>query len=147
MKTRLLIAAVALTSVAFGHAAAPVAKDEHAAHHPVGAVPSPAVSAAKVDQQMKMMQDMREKMLTAKTPEERAALMKDHMKAMQDGMAMMGQMRGGMPMRGNASGSMGDMGKAKGMPNEPDMMRRRMDMMEMMMQMMMDRQAMQSPTK
>jgi hypothetical protein len=34
------------------------------------------------------MQDLHRKMQAAKTPEDGAALMKDHMKVMQDGMAM-----------------------------------------------------------
>ena len=49
-----------------------------------------AGSTSEYDQQMKTMQDMHQKMVAAKTPEERAALMKDHMRTMQDGMAMMG---------------------------------------------------------
>jgi hypothetical protein len=59
----------------------------------------------------------------------------------QDGMAMMGQMRGGM--MGGGMG-MGD-GKAP-MPMDPAAMKRRMDMMEMMMQMMMDRDSVKPPT-
>jgi outer membrane murein-binding lipoprotein Lpp len=91
--------------------AASRSSDEHAAHHP----PSSAqADDANVDRHMKMMQEMHQKMAAAKTPEERATLMKEHMKAMQDGMAMMGGMRGEM------------------------MMSRRMDMMEMMMRMMLD---------
>ena len=79
---------------------------------------------------MKSMQEMHAKMMAAKTVEERHALMADHMKAMQDGMTMMGQMKGAKPNRAPA----GDM------PMSPEMMGKRMDMMEMMMQMMMDRQ-------
>jgi hypothetical protein len=71
-------------------------------------------------------------MMNAKTPEERNALMADHMKTMQGGMSMMGgmggegkdRMKGGMPS---------DMGTRQ------QMMEKRMDMMEAMMQMMMDR--------
>jgi hypothetical protein len=88
--------------------------------------------SASMDMQMKAMQAMHEKMVAAKTPEERAALMKDHMKAMQDGMAMMDRMKGGM-----------DMGSA--MSISPGTVSRRMDMMEMMMRMMMDREAMRPP--
>ena len=109
--------------------------DEHAAHHPAGTVAAPA----GYDQQMKMMQEMHQKMAAAKTPEERAALMRDHMKAMHDGMGMMGQMHGGM---------MGVQGMESGkgeMRMDPEMMKRRMDMMEMMMQMMMDREGMKPP--
>jgi hypothetical protein len=111
--------------------------DEHAGHHPADAAPQ--LEPAKVDHQMKAMQDMHQKMMAAKTPAERAALMKDHMKAMQDGMAMMGQMGGGMPMQGGGKSSM---------PGGPSMhkdMMQRMDMMEMMMQMMVDREAARPP--
>jgi hypothetical protein len=89
---------------------------------------------------MKMMQEMHRKLAAAKTPEERAALMKDHMKTMQDGMAMMGRMRGGMIGGGMGAGD----GKAP-MPMDPATMKRRMDMMEMMMQMMMDRDGVKPP--
>ena len=40
----------------------------------------------KADQQMKTMQDMHHKMMAAKPPEDRQALMADHMKAMHGGM-------------------------------------------------------------
>jgi len=116
---------------------------EHAAHHPPGAAagtPAPA----QYDQQMNMMQEMHRKMAAAKTPDERAALMKDHMNTMQDGMAMMGRMRGGM--MGGGTGMGGAKGPAGGgMPMDPETMRRRMDMMEMMMQMVMDREGMKPP--
>ena len=65
--------------------------EAHETHHPA-ADAAPRVDPARFDQQMKTMQEMHQKMMAAKTPAERAALMKDHMKAMQDGMAMMGQM-------------------------------------------------------
>jgi len=84
--------------------------DEHKAHHPAGST-SPAPSQmkaaakptgagqmagmAKMDEQMKAMQAMHEKMMAAKTPEERQALMDEHMKLMQDGMGMMQQMGAG----------------------------------------------------
>jgi hypothetical protein len=75
---------------------------------------------------------MHEKMMAAKTPEERQALMAEHMKVMRDGMGMMGQMK--------APG-----GKGANSPASPEMMGKRMDMMEMMMQMMMDREAARAP--
>jgi hypothetical protein len=107
--------------------------DEHAAHRLPGAAAG-APSPAQHEHQMKMMQEMHQKMAAAKTPEERAALMRDHRKAMHDGMAMMGRMRGGM------------MGGGKGpMSMDAEMMKRRMDMMEMMMQMMLDREGMSPP--
>ena len=84
---------------------------------------------------MKAMREMHDKMMKAKTPEERQALMAEHMKTMQDGMQMMKGMGGGM-------GAMGGM-DAKGMPADlaqrQRMMEARMDMMQMMMDMMMQR--------
>ncbi|CAM5797332.1 hypothetical protein [Rhizobacter fulvus] len=113
---------------------------EHAAHHPEGASAPGAPAApgaggatpAQMDMQMKSMQQMHEKMMAAKTPEERQALMSEHMKSMHGGMAMMGEMK-----------APSDKG-AK--PMTPEMMSKRMDMMEMMMQMMMDREAMKAPS-
>lgn len=87
---------------------------------------------ARMDAQMKTMQAMHDKMINAKTPQERSKLMAEHMKAMQGGMAMMGDMKG-MP------GMTGDMG-ANNM-----MMAKRMEMMQMMMQMMMDRESADMP--
>ena len=86
---------------------------------------------------MKSMQEMHDKMMAAKTPEERAKLMQEHMKAMQDGMAMMGHMRGGQGRDGD-----GWQGRKVHGPGDDG---QRMDMMEMMMQMMMDREAMKPP--
>jgi hypothetical protein len=99
---------------------------------------------------MKKMQEMHQKMMAAKTPGERAALMSDHMKAMQDGMAMMSQMGGGMTMGGMDMKGMGKDGAAMtmkkgGRASEHASMHRRMDMMEMMMQTMMDRQVATPP--
>ena len=91
---------------------------------------------------MKAMQEMHDKMMAAKTPEERQALMADHMKSMQDGMEMMKGMGGmaGMGAMGSMGGAMGD---GKGMPAEMakrhQMMEGRMEMMQMMMEMMMQR--------
>ena len=80
---------------------------------------------ARMDAQMKTMQGMHEKMMNAKTPEERSKLMAEHMKTMQDGMAMMSGMKS-MP------GMSGDMGVRQ------QMMEKRMEMMQTMMKMMMD---------
>ena len=91
---------------------------------------------------MKAMREMHEKMMAAKTPEARNALMAEHMKVMQDSMAMMsGTGPGGM-------GGMAGMGDMKGMgPMGADMaahhkkMEKHMEMMHAMMQMMTDRMA------
>lgn len=114
---------------------------DHAKHHPESAtvkkVPQKAPQAStnnapaaqsrqkQMDAQMKTMRDMHEKMMNAKAPEERRALMDEHMKAMQGGMSMMqGMMGGGM--------------SNKKMLSQQEM-QQQMEMMQMMMQMMMDR--------
>jgi len=90
-----------------------------------GVVTSPSVERA--DTQMKTMQEMHQKMMAAKTPEERQALMAEHMKAMHGGMSMMCEMgAGGAGMQGGA-----------GMH---DAMKRCMDMKDMTMRMMTDRE-------
>ena len=106
----------------------------HKAHHPATASAPLAKSKklAGVDQQMKQMQAMHEKMMAANTPEERAALMNEQMKSMQNGMHMMDMMKqdsSGMPMSGQ----------------KHELMEMRLDMMQMMMQAMMDRQSAQNP--
>ena len=110
---------------------------EQAAHHPAGAASTPAAKTmpskskqtmAGMDAQMKSMQEMHNKMMAAKTPEERTALMSEHTKTMQDGMAMMnGMSPGGMS------------GMPKDMASRQQMMEKHMQMMQSMMQMMMDR--------
>ena len=76
-----------------------------------------------MEPRMKAMQDMHQKMMGAKTPEERQAMMAEHMKAMQGGMAMMKEMHGGM----------------QGMAKSHQMMTDHMATMQMMMDMMADR--------
>ncbi len=114
---------------------------DHASHHPQGAV---APAPPGFEPQMQAMQEMHRKMAAARTPEERAALMNDHMKTMQQGMAMMGRMRGGM--MGDAMGlGAGKEPPGGGMPMDADTMKRRMDMMDMMMQMLLDRETTMPP--
>lgn len=86
------------------------------------------------DEQMKAMQQMHEKMLAAKTPEERNALMTEQMQLMGKGMNMMGGM-GGM----NGKGAGAKMGNPDDMAARQGMTEQRMDMMQSMMQLMMDR--------
>lgn len=81
-----------------------------------------------MDAQTHAMRDMHEKMMAAKTPEERSALMADHMKTMQDGMTMMNEMPAG-----SMQAMKGDMSM------HHRMMEKRMEMMGASMQMMMDR--------
>ena len=96
------------------------------------------MSMAAMDPRMKTMHDMHQKMMSAKTPAERQALMADHMKAMQGGMAMMKEMHGmkgmsGMTSMGDGQVMQGDMNRRR------QMMTDHMAMMQMMMDMMSDR--------
>lgn len=105
----------------------------------------------KADLQMTAMMDIHTRLMNAKTPEERNALMAEQMKVMQDGMAMMTNMskdaKGMMSgmMSGMMMGNQGKDGNAMmsgiqgGMMQHHQMMDKRIDMMQMMMQMMMDR--------
>jgi hypothetical protein len=110
--------------------------DDHTAHHPAGQ-PSAAGGA---EEQMKRMQEMHQKMMGAKTPEERQALMAEHMKAMQGGMSMMCEM--GRMMDGN--GPPGGMSMPQAQERQ-QMMQKCMSMRDMTMRMMMDREAGQAP--
>ena len=120
---------------------------------------------ARMNEQMRAMQAMHDQMMQAKTPEQRSALMAEHMKVMQDSLAAMGGMGSGGMMGKGGMGSMGGMhdktaaaGEKGSMPGmqgmqgmkgkgamEGDMgmhhqmMEKRMQMMQSMMQMMMDR--------
>ena len=93
-----------------------------------GSMASPDHRAA-MQAQMKTMQDMHSRMMNAKTPEERQAMMAEHMKAMQGGMGMMKGMT--------------TMDKPMAMPAEMtqhhEMMTQHMAMMQMMMDMMAQR--------
>jgi len=102
------------------------------------------------DPRMKAMQEMHQKMANASTPADRQALMADHMKAMQGGMAMMEEMQavhnaGGMGMMGSSGGAapMAGMGDVKGIPTDMakrhNVMADHMATMQAMMDMMADR--------
>ena len=137
------VAAITMTAPAWA------ANDEqHDSHHPASAASEQITQASPSTpgigkgmggmapmqggaDQMKAMQQMHDQMMAAKTPEERNALMAEHMKLMQSGMNMMGGM-GGMGA-GTAPGKPADMTARQGM------LEQRMDMMQSMMQMMMDR--------
>ena len=143
-------------------AQSPKPADEHAGHHPgdaqSGGVTTQSAPAATTqptpdafDRQMKAMQEMHKKMQAAKTPPERSALMDEHMKLMQSGMAMMGagnsggmgmgMMQQGAQAKPAAPAASGNSGMGGGMMGMHAHMERRMAMMEQMMQMMVDRQA------
>ena len=107
---KLALAVLGTSFVLAGCAAGPKEPD-HAAHHPPGAAAaaSAAPTPGQMDSMMKSMQEMHDRMMAAKTPEERG------------------------------------MGMGGGMRMSPEMMGKRMDMMEMMMKMMMDREATKPP--
>ena len=160
---------IAVACIVTSSLALAVAADEHAAHHPDAAsAPAAGASIAKakttkvraaskvvtpspMDQQMQAMQAMHDKMMNAKSMDERRGMLDEQMKSMESGMAMMDQMGMGMggqgatPAASSASASTGmgmggGMGMGPGgMPAQHATMMKRMEMMQMMMRMMMDR--------
>ena len=103
----------------------PAAASAHASHHP--GTPSAAPMPGMQDR-MKAMHEMHDKMMNAKTPAEREALMAEHMKSMQGGMDMMKRMGCMAPMGGGMSGA--------NMAQQPQAMEGCTQMMQMMMEMM-----------
>jgi hypothetical protein len=97
----------------------------------------------QMDEHMAKMQTLHEKMASAATPEERQSVMEDQRQEMQLGMTMMHDMhQGDLPMAGAGMGKPGQMGKPDDPRAQMQMMEKRIDMMQMMMQSMMDRQGM-----
>lgn len=92
-----------------------------------------SAKAEKVAGMQSKMKEMHEKMMNAKSPDERKALMTEHMNTMKDGMAMMSMM-GDSDM----TGAQGKKPRAGSVAERQKMMEMRMGMMESMMQMMMD---------
>lgn len=117
------------------HQAHVLATEQSSANQPASpADPTSAGTMAAMDSKMKAMDEMHKKMMATKTPEERKALMAEHMKTMQEGMKMTGMMgSAGMPAMKGKRGMTGNM------EQHHQMMEKRMAMMESMMQMMMDR--------
>lgn len=137
MNTKQLIATLVFALAASAHAATPEAAGEHSAHHPAEAASASQPDAATLEQHTQAMQDLHEKMMAAKTAQERAAVKQEGMASMQNGMAMMGQMRKGM---GAGMGShMG--GTSTGTSMDCAHMDSHLRMIDAMMQLMMDLQA------
>jgi gamma-glutamylcysteine synthetase len=99
----------------------------------------------QMDEHMKKMQALHDKMMSATTPEERQKAADEARKEMQDGMAVMKPMMQGGGMMGG--GMMAQKGKSSDTATQMQMMGKRMDMMQMMLQMMMDQQGMMAPPK
>jgi hypothetical protein len=97
----------------------------------------------QMDEHMKRMQALHDKMASATAPEERQKVMDEQRQAMQRGMATMKpMMQGGAMMGGMGGGMMGQKGQAADASAQMQMMQKRMDMIQMMMQTMMDQQGM-----
>lgn len=145
---RTLVSIVVLSSTALAASSWAAADDQHDSHHPA---PATATQIAQAQQgmgigmgmhagvpvsgyadQMKAMQQIHDQMVTSRTPEERNALMSAQMALMQNGMSMMGGMGGNMGA-GAATDNRADMAARQ------DMLEQRMNLMQSMMQMMMDR--------
>jgi hypothetical protein len=140
------VLSIALVTAAIGSWAQTPATGQPASKQAAAASkPGNADQMAAMDSKMKAMREMHEKIVNAKTPEERSALMAEQMKTMQDGMAMMNK------MGGSGMGGMGGMQGGKPTPGDMNerqqMMEKRMDMMQSMMQMMMDRLPVPAATK
>jgi hypothetical protein len=176
------VAVTALFSVGcLGAMAQPASPVDHTQHHPAGtsssttaqaSMPAPASATtstpagndhmAAMEKQIQAMKAMRAKLAAAKTPEERRAVMAEHMKTMHDSMSVVDMMSspprpGGMGMLGAAPAAAGasapphamspamQAGQGSMMPmmeamhHRHQMMDKRMEMMESMMRMMMDR--------
>lgn len=126
-----------LLSLAAASAAAMAQDVHHSPHHPAGPASAPprhdigtpagVTAMVRMNAQMRAMQVMHEKITAAKTPAERDALMPEHMKLMQEGMSML---RGMTPAK-SKSGA-GNPGARQ------QILEKRIDMMESMMQMLVD---------
>lgn len=119
--------------------------DQNKAHQPAGSASAATSKSmpgktkpemAQMANHLKAMQEMHDKMMAAKTPDERHALMAEHMKSMQEGMGMMKSM-GGMTAPNSPPTNMTE---------RQTIMEQRMDMMQTMMEMMVDRLP-QTPVK
>lgn len=95
---------------------------------PDGSSIKPSLQIALMDTQLKAMGKVHDKMMAAKSQEERDALMPEHMQAMQDAATMM-----------NAMAARGMTGMTGDMAAHRRMMEKRMEMMQATMQLMMDR--------
>ncbi len=109
-----------------------------------GSAPMPM---AAMEPRMKAMQDMHHKMMAAKSPAEREAMMAEHMKTMQGGMAMMKEKHGGMQGMGGMAGMDHSKGMPAGMAQRHQMMTEHMATMQMMMDMMAQRMPASPPAQ
>lgn len=144
----LSISAIAATAPEHDHSHGQKSTAPASTVTPSTVTPPATTNFTSHEEQMSRMSDLHEKMMAAKTPAERQKLMAENMKLMQEGMDMMKAMQGqpgmdmGMGMMGKGGMAQDDKG-GMNMGSCMDMhkpMNQRMDMMEMMMQMMLDQQ-------
>lgn len=121
--------------------------DVHNAHHPAGTgnneisvseksiVADPALLKQKMDTHMEAMRAFHKKTQKA-TPDERSVLMSNHLDLMQEGMQLMGMASAGMHgtgMMGNTHSHTEKKPSVAPSGADHEMMLKRMDMMQMMM--------------
>jgi hypothetical protein len=137
MKTSILISAV----VACALSAPIVSAQEKSAPAKPAMGMDMNKNMGQMQEKMKAMQAQMDTIRNTTDPKARQKLMREHMQAMQENMAMMRGMGGPMMMGGQkSSGMMGGDPKQR-----QEMMEKRMDMMQMMMEQMMQHdQAMES---
>lgn len=112
-----------------------------------GSMMTMGAQMVQMDEHMVKMQTLHEKMASAATPEERQSVMEGQRLEMQRGMTMMHDMhQGEMPMGGAGMGKSGPMGKPTDPKAQMQVMEKRIDMMQMMMQSMQDQQGMMTAT-
>ena len=144
--------AMAVGTVALLAAGTPFAQDAKApASKPNATVMQSGSSMSmrgQMDEHMQKMKALHDKVTSAATPEERQNVLDEQRQEMQAGMSMMNQMMpGGGMMRGAGGGVMGQKGKPADANAQIPMMQKRVDMMQMMMQTMMDQQGMMAGSK
>lgn len=152
MKHSLAIAVGTMVLLAAG---TPLAQDAKAPASKTGATATQSGSSmnmgsqmGQMDERIKNMQRLHDKMMSATTPEDRQKVMDEQRKEMQACMAMMTpMMQGGGMMGGMGGGAMSQKGKPADVNAQMQMMQKRMDMMQMMMQTMMDQQGMMAGPK
>jgi len=137
--------ALAVGTVVLLAAGSPWAQDSKAqVPNTVAAAPSSGSSmdmSGQMDEHMQMMKTLHEKLMSATTPEARRIVMDRQREEMQGCMATMNHMKQGGGAMGNMGGGMMEQkGASADATPQMRMMQKRMDMMEMMMQTMMDRQ-------
>lgn len=140
MPIALVVGAALLSFTVFAQA-----QDARPAASPGKSGTAPSMSMMmQMDEHMKKMQALHDKVTSAATPEEREKAMQAARKEMQDGMATMKPMMQGGGMMGGAMGGRTQSGDTQ---QQMQMMDKRMDMMQMMMQLMMQQQGMTAAPK